>query len=165
MPTFSKHPIKTLISMFVAVPSIAFAASPGYLCHHGEQSREILVQYDVPGQSVPCGVLYRKASGEQELWRANDETGYCEARAREFAAKQESWGWQCSELSSNSPEQDEASTEDASEQSAAANTAENATEGAVNDAEEATSDEVETSETSGETSSEPEPLNDAANLL
>ncbi len=162
MPITYKQQIKTLISVLVTVPVIGFASSPGYLCHHGEQSREILVQYDVPGQSVPCGVLYRKASGEQELWRANDEDGYCEARAREFAAKQESWGWQCSELNPSSSvveagapvnDGDSANTDDV----------EDTTEDAVVGSQEAPSEKVEAPETTDEATSEP--INDAANLL
>ncbi len=155
MPTFTQQHIKTLLSILVTVPTIAFASSPGYLCHHGEQSREILVQYDVPGQSVPCGVLYRKASGEQELWRANDEEGYCEARAREFAAKQESWGWQCSELNPGGAEEESAPT-------AINETTEPSIEEVM---ESAPNEEIDEPEASDETSSETEPVNDAANLL
>jgi hypothetical protein len=31
----------------------------------------------------------------EELWNAQNEAGYCEARAAEFVAQLESWGWQC----------------------------------------------------------------------
>ncbi len=155
MPTFTKQHIKTLISMLISIPTISFAASPGYLCHHGDQSREILVEYDVPGQRVPCGVLYRKATGEQELWRANDEEGYCEARAREFASKQEAWGWQCSELnpSSSEPEPALQANDESTEPPQDAITEDTADE------------ELDAPEAIDDTSSQSEPMNDAANLL
>ncbi len=66
-------------------------------CRLGEMTRSIEIVYSAPGQAVPCEVLYRKsAEGTVEtLWRAANEAGYCEARAKEFATKLESNGWAC----------------------------------------------------------------------
>lgn len=66
-------------------------------CRLGDLTRSVEVVYSSPGQAVPCEVLYRKATeGTLEtLWRAANETGYCEARADEFLTKLESWGWTC----------------------------------------------------------------------
>ena len=68
-------------------------------CTFGELERRIEI-YREPGVSVPCEVHYYKdteAPGEQQvLWRAQSEEGYCEARAQEYLAKLEDWGWECS---------------------------------------------------------------------
>ncbi len=68
-------------------------------CRLGDLARSVEIVYSAPGQAVPCEVLYRKAAeGTLEtLWRATNETGYCEARADEFITKLESWGWTCNE--------------------------------------------------------------------
>ncbi|MFL0809245.1 MAG: hypothetical protein K6L76_02405 [Agarilytica sp.] len=72
-------------------------AAPAYICHHYDATREIEVVYEIPGQTVPCKVVYRKPDGEQDLWHAQAQDGYCEQKAAAFAAKQESWGWQCAD--------------------------------------------------------------------
>ncbi|MFL0799388.1 MAG: hypothetical protein K6L80_02975 [Agarilytica sp.] len=162
MPSTSKHSLKLIVSILSITPALAYAASPGYICHHGDRSREIVVQYDVDGQSVPCGVLYRKGEGEQELWRANDEAGYCEARAREFAAKQESWGWQCSELAPNVANDETSSPAEELEETDMGS-ADNAD---VPEAQDDTSSDMTESEYEQDTSLESsETENDAANLL
>lgn len=78
----------------------ALAQEPAsYLCTNGSLERRIVVMYET-GTLVPCEVHYFKdseAPGESEvLWRALNETGYCEARAAEFATQLADWGWQCS---------------------------------------------------------------------
>ncbi len=101
--------LKTILTQFtckyqrtlVALPLIFSAtltqAAASYICHYGESSREIEVVYDTPGEAVPCSVVYRKAEGEEQLWRAEDQSGFCEEQARLFAAKQEDWGWVCAQ--------------------------------------------------------------------
>ena len=66
-------------------------------CTYGDLSRKIEVVYSDPGQPVPCEVIYDKsAEGTIEtLWRANNETGYCESQAARLADRLSGVGWQC----------------------------------------------------------------------
>lgn len=95
---------KSMSLLFSVVLCAAISASalagPSYICHHYDSTREIEVVYELDGQSVPCKVVYRKAEGEQTLWTAQAEEGYCEDKAAAFAAKQEGWGWQCADNAS-----------------------------------------------------------------
>jgi len=86
--------------MFVVlllVSSISFADEV-YQCESAQGLRTISVIYSVVGEKVPCEVKYESAGGEKVLWTATKEAGYCEARAKEFVAKQEGWGWTCKSL-------------------------------------------------------------------
>jgi hypothetical protein len=64
-----------------------------------------------PGVSVPCEVHYYKDTempGEdQVLWSAQNEEGYCEARAAEFVERLEGMGWTCWDAGADSAEQDD----------------------------------------------------------
>ncbi len=73
---------------------IAFADE---VCAQGELTRTVRIVYADPGQAVPCEVLYEKSQegGTQTLWRARNEAGYCEARAKEFVEKLKTMGWSC----------------------------------------------------------------------
>lgn len=71
-------------------------AATGYVCTQGGMERKIEVVYTGAGK-VPCEVLYTKDGASQVLWNAQNEEGYCEAKAAEFVEKQRSWGWQCVE--------------------------------------------------------------------
>ena len=78
---------------------VALAQDAGdYQCSHGDLQRRVEIVYETGG-AMPCEVHYHKdteAPGEhQVLWRAESELGYCEARATEFKAKLEGWGWHC----------------------------------------------------------------------
>ena len=75
------------------------AAANPVACTNGEFSRTIEVVYSDPGQSVPCEVIYNKsAEGSIEtLWRADNESGYCEARAADLVEKLKGLGWECDE--------------------------------------------------------------------
>jgi len=70
-----------------------------YRCLQGDLQRRVAILYET-GVAVPCEVHYYKeteAPGERlVLWRALNESGYCEARVREFVEKLTSWGWSCS---------------------------------------------------------------------
>ena len=77
-------------------------AAQGYaltVCTQGELTRTVSVVYTTPGQEVPCEVLYEKPQeGEPAtLWRAQNEAGYCEARAEEFIDKLTGLGWDCAD--------------------------------------------------------------------
>ena len=101
-----EHLIKSFIStallMSSVFASIASADQVGdqYVCKSGENTRTITVNYRFEGDPVPCEVSYEKDSGVQILWNAKAEIGYCESKAKEFIAKQESWGWVCTQENS-----------------------------------------------------------------
>jgi hypothetical protein len=69
-----------------------------YVCINGDSERHIRVLYTYTGQKVPCEVVYEKASGSQSLWDAQNEEGYCEAKALELVEKQRGWGWDCAAM-------------------------------------------------------------------
>jgi len=83
-------------ALFIALFAGQAVANP-VVCTFGDLSRRIEVVYSDPGQAVPCEVIYDKsAEGSIEtLWRANNETGYCEAQAAGLADKLSGMGWQC----------------------------------------------------------------------
>lgn len=96
------NPLRTLCAFLFFLLQVLFsacatAAEPLIInCHYGDRVRVIEVAY--PEQTVlPCEVNYRKNDVVKTLWRASKSEGYCVARAREFALKQESWGWDCSD--------------------------------------------------------------------
>jgi len=70
----------------------------GYHCALDEVSRRVEVFYET-GTTVPCEVHYFKDTempGERQvLWRAQNEEGYCEARAAEFVENLRAMGWTC----------------------------------------------------------------------
>ncbi len=75
-------------------------ASEQYICSHGDAERVISVVYQNAESQVPCEVQYDKGEGAHTLWSAQAEVGYCETKASEFVAKQESWGWSCEKAAS-----------------------------------------------------------------
>ena len=87
----------TLSTVLIITAFVGQALANPISCTYGDLSRKIEVVYSDPGQSVPCEVIYDKsAEGTIEtLWRANNEAGYCEARAAGLADKLSGMGWQC----------------------------------------------------------------------
>ena len=91
---------KILAVLFAAMlPSLSFGQSPqAYQCTYGDLQRRVEIFYEA-GVTVPCEVHYYKdteAPGEQQvLWRALNETGYCERKTEELIAKLQGWGWTC----------------------------------------------------------------------
>jgi len=91
---------KTLLLLAAsAVPVAAWSQSAtSYQCRMGNLVRRVEIFYET-GVAVPCEVQYFKdseAPGSREvLWRAQNESGYCESRARDFVARLESLGWNC----------------------------------------------------------------------
>ena len=90
---------KCLVLVTLALPGMLMAQDGGnYECSHGDLQRRVEIVYGAGG-SMPCEVHYHKdseAPGEdQVLWRADNETGFCEARTSEFIARLEGWGWNC----------------------------------------------------------------------
>jgi len=91
---------KFLAVLFATMlPSLSFGQSPqAYECTYGDLQRRVEIFYEA-GVTVPCEVHYYKdteAPGEQQvLWRALNETGYCERKTEELIAKLRGWGWTC----------------------------------------------------------------------
>ena len=91
-----------LTAILATLPSgLAFAQDPqNYQCTYGELQRRVEILYET-GLTVPCEVHYYKdteAPGElQVLWRAMNQSGYCEMKTQEFIAKLGELGWSCSQ--------------------------------------------------------------------
>jgi len=103
------------------LPSLAFGqGSQNYQCSYGELQRRVEILYET-GVTVPCEVHYYKdteAPGERQvLWRALNETGYCERKTEGLIAKLREMGWQCGQESNvgqaAEPEQADDSGQDA----------------------------------------------------
>jgi len=74
------------------------ALAQSLVCTNGSLERLVELRYDNPGEPVPCSILYAKPTegvAEQELWRAENEEGYCEAKFEGFVEKLSGWGWSC----------------------------------------------------------------------
>lgn len=97
MKSFALLTIATLISLF----SLHTFADETYACLHEGSERIIKVAYTNPGSPVPCEVIYEKGTDSQVLWSAQNQEGYCESKAAEFAEKQRSWGWDCTKMSAS----------------------------------------------------------------
>ena len=83
------------------LPCLSFGqGAQSYQCSFGELQRRVEILYET-GVTVPCEVHYYKdteAPGEtQVLWRALNETGYCEMKTEEFIAKLREMGWTCAQ--------------------------------------------------------------------
>lgn len=86
------------VALLIISPLAASQDSTGYQCALDEVTRRVEIYYET-GSTVPCEVQYFKDTempGEREvLWRAQNEEGYCEARAAEFVEKLRGMGWTC----------------------------------------------------------------------
>ncbi len=89
-----KNTLSILLTVFLTV-SFSAIAGEDYVCDNDGDKRIIKIAYHNDQQPVPCEVRYDKGEGEQILWTANSEVGFCETKADEFIQKQESWGWSC----------------------------------------------------------------------
>lgn len=81
------------------LPGLSLAQNAqNYQCTYGDLQRRVEILYEA-GNTVPCEVHYYKDSEapdeRQVLWRALNESGYCESKTREFIARLEGWGWNC----------------------------------------------------------------------
>ena len=98
----------TIVLLALATPGLAVAQDAGkYQCTHGDLVRRVEILTE-PGLTVPCEVHYYKdteAPGEsQVLWSAQAQEGYCEAKAEEFVARLQGWGWSCGASAAPAPE-------------------------------------------------------------
>jgi len=89
------------MAMFLAatLPSLVFGqGSQTYQCSYGDLQRRVAILHET-GAAVPCEVHYYKDSeapgDRQVLWRASNESGYCERKTEEFIAKLQNLGWNC----------------------------------------------------------------------
>lgn len=106
-----------LTTMLAALlPGLTFAQdAQKYQCTHGELQRRVEILYET-GLTVPCEVHYYKdteAPGElQVLWRAINQSGYCEMKTQEFIARLGESGWSCSQGVEAEPEPGQESEQD-----------------------------------------------------
>ncbi len=87
-----------------------FAWAKTATCTMTSLERTVELRYENPGEAVPCEIAYSKPSeelGEQVLWRAENEAGYCEARFEEFVDKLRGFGWNCAGTDSDTPPTDD----------------------------------------------------------
>lgn len=74
-----------------------------YVCTLSDSRRVIEVAYLVPEQAVPCEVRYQKDNEDSDvLWRADNQEGFCESKAKQLVRQQQAWGFTCT--SDNLPE-------------------------------------------------------------
>jgi hypothetical protein len=102
-----------ILTVFFAVmlPGLSFGqGSENYQCTLGDLQRRIEIFHET-GVSVPCEVHYYKdteAPGEmQVLWRAVNQSGYCEMKTQEFIGKLTELGWSCSQGVESAPESEQ----------------------------------------------------------
>ena len=83
------------------------AVANSVTCTMASLERTVELRYENPGDAVPCEIRYAKpteGSGEQVLWRAENQAGYCEARIDEFLDKLRGFGWSCGEPATDATE-------------------------------------------------------------
>lgn len=85
-----------LSSLLVVSVSATANDAIKYTCKMNDAERAIEVAYASTGKLAPCTVSYTKDGVTQTLWSYESTEGQCEAKAAEFAEKQSSWGWTCS---------------------------------------------------------------------
>lgn len=91
--------LRAIIPALLTIPAIAVAQSnQGHECTMGDLVRRVVVETE-GSAPVPCEVAYYKdteAPGEREaLWNAQNDAGFCSARATEFVSRLEGLGWTC----------------------------------------------------------------------
>ena len=64
-------------------------------CRDGSRERRIAVLYEREGKSVPCEVHYITDWGDTLLWQAQQQRGYCEAKAISWVRRLSERGWTC----------------------------------------------------------------------
>ncbi|MEM7283088.1 MAG: hypothetical protein AAF438_15830 [Pseudomonadota bacterium] len=95
-----------VVSVGLLLPGLLHAQGPqDYRCSLGDIQRRVEILYESAASAVPCEVHYYKdteAAGERQvLWRAFNESGYCEAKTEAFIAQLEEAGFEC--LQGNAP--------------------------------------------------------------
>lgn len=90
-----------VFSLAAWLPALAVAqGDASYRCTNGDLVRRLEIFYET-GVAVPCEVHYFKddepPAQREVLWRALNESGYCESQTRAFVAQLEGWGWRCAQ--------------------------------------------------------------------
>ena len=91
----------TLAIAVLAILACDLAEAKSVRCSMDSLQRTVELHYENPGEGVPCEVRYAKPTegvGEQVLWRAEREVGYCEARFEKFVDKLVGFDWSCAEV-------------------------------------------------------------------
>ena len=97
-----QYRIFAIFSILLLSFSLSAKQAGQYICSLNNQQRVIEVVYTHPNATVPCLVKYHKDTTTEVLWQAENQAGYCEAKADEFAIKQQTWGWQCQHITDTS---------------------------------------------------------------
>jgi hypothetical protein len=86
------------------VSNAGIARSLEYQCARGLVIRNIVVEYQVPGQQAPCKVLYHEPSQiPRVLWKARAQAGFCEGKADQLHEKLDRSGWSCVQIQGTAP--------------------------------------------------------------
>jgi len=87
----------TILCLSLALSMLAShaIADETYVCTYGQEERVITVVFQDQEMKIPCEVRYEKEGTTATLWTAENEVGYCEAKAQELVQKQREWGWLC----------------------------------------------------------------------
>jgi hypothetical protein len=96
---FMKYIKAVTVSLTLAVVPLSNAFSQSWVCEYADLKRYVDIDYPNSPSSIPCSVIYRKPTenvDDRILWRAQNDEGYCENRARALVEKLESLGWRCS---------------------------------------------------------------------
>lgn len=76
------------------------AAAAEFQCRHGDATRRIELSGPEKTEGAACEVRYWRNARAPEtgrtLWRANQDTDFCAAKARQLVARLEAGGWTCS---------------------------------------------------------------------
>lgn len=93
---YSMYTKPLLFAVCSIIPfALQAAESAVTTCTKEAQTRRIEVRYPQAENSPICEVLYSKNGSSKVLWNAQNDISFCERKAAEFVAKQNSWGWQC----------------------------------------------------------------------
>jgi hypothetical protein len=89
---------------FMLMSSAEIARSREYQCARGLAIRSIVVEYQVPGQKVPCEVFYYEPLQiPRVLWKARAQAGFCESKADQLLQELDRKGWSCVRVQGAAP--------------------------------------------------------------
>ena len=91
--------LRTLVAITIALLGPPATAEKhrhegAWICRQGEATRKVSIEYDADS-TVPCRVKYQKPERLEYPWRAERETGYCEAKAIYLVKRLQGLGWAC----------------------------------------------------------------------
>ncbi|MGI9250022.1 MAG: hypothetical protein ACR2PR_02340 [Pseudohongiellaceae bacterium] len=87
--------MKRLLVTLLLASYATVSSAAEYVCRYGGATRNISVEYEQPGEPVPCRVRYEKAEGVEYPWFARGQVGFCEDRMAYLATRLEGFGWTC----------------------------------------------------------------------